>query len=98
MEGSRDQPDHHVRCRGARAAALSVALTLAAATASGLAAAPAWAAGGYHLTYIGVGRGPQGVALSPDGARAYVANRLSGSVSVIDTAANHALTSTSPTT
>jgi YVTN family beta-propeller protein len=37
---------------------------------------------------IDVGRSPKGVALSPDGSRLYVANRLDDSVSVIDTAAN----------
>ena len=36
---------------------------------------------------IPVGRNPKGVALSPDGARLYVANRLDDTVSVIDTAA-----------
>ncbi|MER7757212.1 IPT/TIG domain-containing protein [Kitasatospora sp. NPDC097643] len=37
---------------------------------------------------IPVGVSPLGVALTPDGARAYVANRASNSVSVIDTATN----------
>ena len=36
---------------------------------------------------IPVGRNPKGVALSPDGAWLYVANRLDDTVSVIDTAA-----------
>ena len=36
---------------------------------------------------IPVGRNPKGVALSPDGARLYVANRLDDTISVIDTAA-----------
>ena len=59
------------RRRGARAAALSLALTLTAGAASGLAAAPAWAVGGYRITAtIGVGGAPQGVAVSPDGTRA----------------------------
>jgi YVTN family beta-propeller protein len=67
---------------------LSLALT--AGAASGLAATPAWAAGGYHITAtIGVGSLPQGVAVSPVGTRAYVTNTLSGSVSVINTATNH---------
>jgi hypothetical protein len=35
---------------------------------------------------IPVGRNPKGLALSPDGARLYVANRLDDTVSVIDTA------------
>lgn len=37
---------------------------------------------------IPVGDSPLGVTLTPDGARAYVANRASNSVSVIDTATN----------
>jgi YVTN family beta-propeller protein len=36
---------------------------------------------------IPVGRNPKGLALSPDGSRLYVANRLDDTVSVIDTAA-----------
>ena len=75
------------RRRGARAAALSLALTLTAGAASGLAAAPAWAAGGYHITYIGVGYQPYGVAVSPDGTHLYVDNAMPsgppGSVAVI---------------
>ena len=75
------------RRHGARAAALSLALT--AGTASGLAATPAWAAGGYRVSAtIGVGSYPSGVAVSPGGTRAYVVNGLSGSVSVIGTATN----------
>lgn len=35
---------------------------------------------------IPVGRSPKGIALSPDGARLYVANRLDDTVTVIDTA------------
>jgi len=35
---------------------------------------------------IPVGRNPKGLALSPDGARLYVANRLDDTISVIDTA------------
>ena len=72
---------------GVRTAALSLALT--AGAASGLAAAPAWAAGGYHVTAtIGVGLRPVEVAVSPDGTRAYVTNGSSDTVSVINTAAN----------
>lgn len=37
---------------------------------------------------IDVGRSPKGMALSPDGSRLYVANRLDDSVSVIDTRLN----------
>ena len=72
---------------GARAAALSLALT--AGAASGLAATPAWAAGGYHITAtIHVGQHPHEVAVSPDGSRAYVTNASSNTVSVLNTATN----------
>ena len=40
---------------------------------------------------IRVGRAPVGLALSPDGSRLYVANRLDDTVSVIDTAARKVL-------
>ena len=36
---------------------------------------------------IPVGRAPKGLALSPDGKRLYVANRMDDSISVVDTAA-----------
>jgi YVTN family beta-propeller protein len=73
--------------RWALAAALSLALT--AGAASGLAATPAWAAGGYHITAtIGVGLRPVEVAVSPDGTRAYVTNGSSDTVSVLNTATN----------
>ncbi|WP_336053306.1 IPT/TIG domain-containing protein [Streptomyces sp. CA2R101] len=39
-------------------------------------------------TTIPVGSSPLGVALTPDGARGYVANRASNTISVIDTATN----------
>jgi YVTN family beta-propeller protein len=39
----------------------------------------------YVSTRISVGRNPRGVALSPDGQRLYVANRLDDTISVIDT-------------
>lgn len=45
---------------------------------------------------IPVGDTPQGIALTPSGARAYVANRGSNTVSVIDTATN-TVTDTIPT-
>ena len=40
----------------------------------------------YVTARIPVGRNPKGLALSPDGARLYVANRLDDSISVIDAA------------
>jgi hypothetical protein len=78
------------RRRGPRAAALSLALTVAAAAANGLAATPAWAAGGYHIiATIAVGDDPAGVAVSPHGTRAYVPGVSPGSVTVIDTGTCH---------
>jgi YVTN family beta-propeller protein len=44
---------------------------------------------------IPVGRGPVDVAITPDGARAYVTNAGANSVSVIDTSTN-AVTATVP--
>jgi YVTN family beta-propeller protein len=40
----------------------------------------------YVLARVPVGRNPRGVALSPDGKRLYVANRLDDNIAVIDTA------------
>jgi YVTN family beta-propeller protein len=40
----------------------------------------------YVIARVPVGRNPRSVALSPDGAALYVANRLDGTISVIDTA------------
>ena len=45
--------------------------------------------------HIGVGTNPVDVSITPDGARAYVTNSGSNSVSVIDTSAN-AVTTTVP--
>lgn len=42
----------------------------------------------YVVTRISVGHDPRGVALTPDGGRLYVANRLEDTISVIDTSAN----------
>jgi hypothetical protein len=72
------------RRRGTHAAVLA----LAAAAASGLAATPAWAAGGYHVTAtIRVGNNPNSVAVSPVGTHIYVVNQRfmtpRGTVSVI---------------
>src|SRR5581483_9964993 len=47
------------------------------------------AASEYVSTRIPVGHNPRGVALSPDGKRLYVANRLDDTLSVIDTAAEN---------
>lgn len=46
---------------------------------------------------IPVGRGPDGVAVTPGGAKAYIANQIDGTVSVIDTATN-TVTATIPNT
>lgn len=70
---------------------MSLALTLTAGAASGLAATPAWAVGGGITATIGVGSYPEQVAVSPVGTRAYVTNLLSHSVSVIDTATNQVI-------
>lgn len=43
------------------------------------------ASGHYVVARIPVGKNPRGVALSQDGARLYVANRLDDTISVIDT-------------
>jgi YVTN family beta-propeller protein len=44
------------------------------------------ASANYVAARIAVGSGPKGLALSPDGARLYVANRTGDTISVIDTA------------
>ena len=46
------------------------------------------ASANYVVTRIPVGRNPRGVALSRDGRRLFVANRLDDTISVIDTRAN----------
>jgi len=46
------------------------------------------ASANYVVTRIPVGRNPRGVALSRDGHRLYVANRLDDTISVIDTRTN----------
>ena len=45
----------------------------------------------YVAARIPVGRGPKGLALSPDGKQLYVANRSDDTVSVIDTAARRVI-------
>jgi YVTN family beta-propeller protein len=40
------------------------------------------------IAIIPVGVGPIGIAITPDGTRAYVTNEVSNTVSVIDTASN----------
>jgi len=42
----------------------------------------------YTTTQIEVGSNPRGIALSPNGSRLYVANRLDDSITVIDTESN----------
>ncbi len=43
---------------------------------------------------IYVGSSPEGVAFSPDGRKAYVANKADGSISMINTATNYVITTT----
>ena len=49
------------------------------------------AAAEYVSTRIPVGHNPRGVALSPDGKKLYVANRLDDTISVIDTTTEHVI-------
>ena len=49
---------------------------------------PAWAAQYDVTATITVGTGPRGVAVSPDGTKAYVTNYADGTVSVINTTTN----------
>lgn len=46
----------------------------------------------YIEARIPVGQNPRGLALSPDGSRLYVANRLDDSITIIDTRTNKAVT------
>jgi YVTN family beta-propeller protein len=91
----RTRGSHHVvaghrggtsaRWRRAAAVAAAAALPLAACAATAL---PASAAGGYTVTAtIGVGSGPDGVAVDPATRTAYVTNVDDDTVSVIDEAA-----------
>src|SRR5580658_1490298 len=50
------------------------------------------ASANYVVTRIGVGMNPRGLALSLDGRRLFVANRLDDSISVIDTRSNKVAT------
>jgi len=52
-------------------------------------------AGGYIEAFIPTGRNPKAIALSANGSRLYVANRLDDTVSVIDTASRRTLTTIS---
>jgi YVTN family beta-propeller protein len=49
------------------------------------------ASANYVSARIPVGRAPKGLALSPDGKRLYVANRMDDTVTVVDTAAHRAI-------
>jgi len=49
------------------------------------------ASGEYVTARIPVGRNPRGLAISPDGKRLYVANRLDDTLSVIDTKAENVI-------
>jgi YVTN family beta-propeller protein len=69
--------------------------------ASGSYASDLSASSNYVLARIPVGRNPRGLALSPDGSKLLVANRLDDSISVIDTrslkvASTFALNGTEP--
>jgi YVTN family beta-propeller protein len=46
------------------------------------------ASASYIVTRIPVGRNPRGLALSPDGTRLYVANRMDDTIGVIDSTSN----------
>ena len=46
------------------------------------------ASANYVMARIAVGKNPRGVAMSPDGKRLYVANRMDDTLSVIDTTSN----------
>jgi YVTN family beta-propeller protein len=50
------------------------------------------------VAHLAVGSNPRSIALSPDGLTAYVNNTLSGTVTVIDTAANAVITNVKTTT
>ncbi len=65
---------------------ISVPRLLAFATARGGSFAnDLSASSNYVVARIAVGRNPRGIALSPDGKRLYVANRLDDTIGVIDT-------------
>jgi DNA-binding beta-propeller fold protein YncE len=79
---------HHVWLR--RLVVAAVAAPLVALSLAGLAGA-ARASAQTVTTTIGVGSGPDAVAVSPSGDTLYVANEASNTVSVIDTATNQAM-------
>jgi len=45
---------------------------------------------------VGIGSAPEGVAFTPDGRKAYVANKVDGTVSIINTATNQVILPTLP--
>jgi YVTN family beta-propeller protein len=49
------------------------------------------ASANYVIGRIPVGRAPKGIALSPDGTRLYVANRIDDTISVVDTLARRVI-------
>jgi YVTN family beta-propeller protein len=49
------------------------------------------ASANYVIARIAVGKNPRGVAMSPDGKRLYVANRMDDSLSAIDTVSNKSM-------
>ena len=84
-----------VRFSGRRVAASILSLLVACLGVLGSGAAPVSATGSESLsvvTTVGVGSSPNGVAVSPDGSRVYVANYSGNSVSVINTSTNGVVT------
>ncbi|WP_373863379.1 YncE family protein, partial [Rhodococcus marinonascens] len=77
---------HRYRRVGGRAARLTLGVTATFAMVLGMAGmGAASAAADTVIDTVPVGLAPSGVAITPDGSRAYVANDADSSVSVIDT-------------